>query len=182
MRRLMRTSRKRLALLVVGMAAVLVVGGASGSPTVTIGQTDPEATIGSGTAAWFVQTGDAPGTEFVVPPGNWNITGWRTYAIGSGPQSMSMMIFRPDGLGDLHRRWSVRGRVADARVLEFVWQTSTSRSRVVIDSVSTIRTAPPSSPAQPGQAGTRCRSGSRTPGRQWVRSSHPSAPRTTASA
>ena len=40
MRRLMRTSRKRLALLVVGMAAVLVVGGASGSPTVTIGQTD----------------------------------------------------------------------------------------------------------------------------------------------
>ena len=99
MRRLMRTSRKRLALLVVGMAAVLVVGGASGSPTVTIGQTDPEAAIGSGTAAWFVQTGDASGTEFVVPPGNWNITGWSTYAIGSGPQSMSMMIFRPAGLG-----------------------------------------------------------------------------------
>ena len=181
MRRLMRTSRKRLALLVVGMAAVLVVGGASGSPTVTIGQTDPEAAIGSGTAAWFVQMGDASGTEFVVPPGNWNITGWKTYAIGSGPQSMSMMIFRPAGLGHY--------TVVGASEVESLTPGSLNSFadvnfavQVVIDSVSTIRTAPPSSPAQPGQAGMRCRSGSRIPGRLWVRSSHPSAPRTTASA
>jgi hypothetical protein len=49
--------------------------------------------------AWLVQTGVASGTDFVVPPGNWNITGWSTYALGSGPQSMSMMVFRPDGFG-----------------------------------------------------------------------------------
>ena len=81
MRRLMRRSRRSLALLLVGVAAVLVVGGASGSPTVTIGQTDPGANFSSGTPAWFVQTGVASGTDFVVPPGNWNITGWSTYAV-----------------------------------------------------------------------------------------------------
>ena len=34
-----------------------------------------------------------------MPPGNWNITGWSTYAFGSDTQSMSMMVFRPDGFG-----------------------------------------------------------------------------------
>ena len=101
MRRLMRRSRRSLALLLVGLAAVLVVGGASGSPTVTIGQTDAGARlIGAVSAAWFVQTGVASGTDYVVPPGNWNITGWSTYAVGAGiTQSMSMMVFRPDGFG-----------------------------------------------------------------------------------
>jgi hypothetical protein len=95
----MRRSRRSVALLLASVAAVLVVGGASGSPTVTIGQTDPGARILSGSPGWFVQTGVASGTDFVVPPGNWNITGWSTYAFGSGPQSMSMMVFRPDGSG-----------------------------------------------------------------------------------
>ena len=100
MRRLMRRSRRSVALLLASVAAVLVVGGASGSPTVTIGQTDPRANFGSGTAAWLVQTGVAPGPDYVVPPGNWNITGWSTYAVGAGiTQSLSMMVFRPDGFG-----------------------------------------------------------------------------------
>jgi hypothetical protein len=99
MRRLMRRSRRSLALLLAGLAAVLVVGGASGAPTVTIGQTNSGAKMTSGVPAWFVQTGVASGTDYVVPPGNWNITGWSTYAVGSGSQSMSMMVFRPDGFG-----------------------------------------------------------------------------------
>ena len=100
MRRLMRRSRRSVALLLASVAAVLVVGGASGSPTVTIGQTDPGANFGTGTAAWLVQTGVAPGPDYVVPPGNWNITGWSTYAVGAGiTQSLSMMVFRPDGFG-----------------------------------------------------------------------------------
>jgi len=99
MRRLTRRSRRSLALLLIGAAAVLVVGGASGAPTVTIGQTNSGARVVSGTPAWFVQTGVASGTDFVVPPGSWNVTGWSTYAIGAGPQAMSMMIFRPDGFG-----------------------------------------------------------------------------------
>jgi hypothetical protein len=99
MPRLMRRSRRSAALLLASVAAVLVVGGASGSPTVTIGQTDPGARTLSGTPGWFVQTGVASGTDFVVPPGNWNITGWSTYAFGSDTQVMSMMVFRPDGFG-----------------------------------------------------------------------------------
>ena len=99
MRRLMRRSRRSAALLLASVAAVLVVGGASGSATVTIGQTDAGAKGPSGSPGWFVQTGVASGTDFVVPPGNWNITGWSTYAFGSDTQSMSMMVFRPDGFG-----------------------------------------------------------------------------------
>ena len=99
MRILNRASRGRLALLLVGLVAVCSVGGASGSPTVTIGQTDSRANFAAGTAGWFLQTGVASGTDFVVPPGEWNITGWSTYARGSGPQALSMMIFRPDGFG-----------------------------------------------------------------------------------
>ena len=95
MRTLMRRSRRSLALLLAGLAAVLVVGGASGAPTVTIGQTNSGARMTSGVPAWFVQTGVASGTDYVVPPGNWNITGWSTYAVGSGSQSMSMMYPNP---------------------------------------------------------------------------------------
>lgn len=99
MRRVMRRSRRSVALLLASVAGVLLVGGASGSPTVAIGQTDPGARSLSGSPGWFVQTGVASGADFVVPPGNWNITGWSTYAFGSAPQSMSMMVFRPDGFG-----------------------------------------------------------------------------------
>ena len=101
MGRLSRSRRSQLALLLVGVVSVLVVGGASGSPTVTIGQTDSQADVVAGVPGWFVQTGVATGADFVVPPGNWNITGWSTYAVGAGiDQSMSMMVFRPDGLGN----------------------------------------------------------------------------------
>lgn len=100
MRGLNRAGRTLLALSLVGMVAVFVVGSASGSATVTIGQTDSAATAAAGTPGWFVQAGVASGSDFVVPPGNWNITGWSTYAVESGlAQSISMMVFRPDGFG-----------------------------------------------------------------------------------
>ena len=108
MRGLIDMGRRWLAPLLVGLVAVLVVGGASGSPTVTIGQTDAGANASGGTPGWFVQTGVASGSDFVVPPGNWNITGWSIYAVGSAldPQSISMMVFRPDGFG----RYTVVGK------------------------------------------------------------------------
>ena len=181
MRRLMRTSRKRLALLVVGMAAVLVVGGASGSPTVTIGQTDPEAAIGSGTAAWFVQMGDASGTEFVVPPGNWNITGWKTYAIGSGPQSMSMMIFRPAGLG----HYTVVG-ASEVESLTPGSLNSFADVNFAVQGGDRLGLYDPNGTAivasATGAGGDALSFGISDTRPAWVRSSHPSAPRTTASA
>lgn len=96
-----RAVRCRLVLLLVGVVAILVVGGASGFTQVTIGRTDSGANVSAGTPGWLVQTGVASGPDFVVPPGTWSITGWSTYARGSGPstQSLSMMVFRPDGLG-----------------------------------------------------------------------------------
>ena len=101
MRGLIQTSRRWLAPVLVGVAAMLLVGGASGASTVTIGQTDAGANATGGSPGWFVQSGVAAGTDFVVPPGNWRITGWSTYAVGSGlaAQSLSMMVFRPDGFG-----------------------------------------------------------------------------------
>jgi hypothetical protein len=91
--------RVLVALLLVVGVAVLVVGGASGSSTVTIGQTDSAANASAGMPAWFFQSAVASGSDFVVPAGNWRITGWSTYARGLSGQSMSMMVFRPDGLG-----------------------------------------------------------------------------------
>jgi hypothetical protein len=99
MRGLVGPRRILVALLSVVGVAVLAVGGASGSLTVTIGQTDSAANTTAGTPGWFVQTAVATGTDFVVPAGSWSITGWSTYARGSSVQSMSMMVFRPDGVG-----------------------------------------------------------------------------------
>jgi hypothetical protein len=99
MSRLNRAIRVIATLLLAGLAGALVVGAASSSPPMTIGQTDSGANFGAGTAGWFLQTGVAAGADFVVPPGDWIVTGWSTYAKGSGAQSMSMMIFRPDGFG-----------------------------------------------------------------------------------
>ena len=67
-------------MLVVGVA-VLAVGGASGSLTVTIGQTDSAANASAGMPAWFVQSAVASGSNFVVPAGSWRISGWSTYAL-----------------------------------------------------------------------------------------------------
>ena len=99
MRGLMRRSRRSLALLLAGVAAVLVVGGASGSPTVTIGQTDSGARcravplrglsrrglLRERTTSCRRETGTSPAG---APTPSVRVT-----------QSMSMMVFRPDGFG-----------------------------------------------------------------------------------
>ncbi len=91
-------------LLAFAALAVLALGATAVSATtpVTIGQTDPGAGVSPGGPVWLVQTGVASGTDFVVPAGHWKITGWSTYSVDlhHGAQSMSMMVFRPDGSGN----------------------------------------------------------------------------------
>ena len=112
MRILNRASRGRVALLLVGLVAVCGVGGASGSPTVTIGRTDSGANVVAGTAG-------------VVPPDRGCVGNGLRRAAGKVERHRLEHLrsrFRPSGaehddlptrrLRPLHRRWRVTGRVA----------------------------------------------------------------------
>ena len=101
MRRVVRFSPVRLAVLVLTLFATVLAAGASAAAPVTIGQTSAAADylcgegFGPGIAEYDLETAEvASGTGFVVPAGIWDITSWSTYA-GSDGGLMSMMVFRP---------------------------------------------------------------------------------------
>jgi hypothetical protein len=90
---------KRFILLAFAMLAVLAFGATSASTatTTTIGQTTAAADYVCSSEV-DLQTGVASGSSFVVPPGNWIVTSWSTYA-GAGGGSMSATILRDAGAG-----------------------------------------------------------------------------------
>ncbi len=94
MRGIRRSSRVWLGLLAVVVFGVVAVGAASGSTTVTIGQTSATAdyTCESGGEIDF-QTAVAAGASYVVPAGPWLLTSWSTYA-GTPGGSMTLLILR----------------------------------------------------------------------------------------
>ena len=88
---------KGFAVLAAAVLAVLAFGAtaASTATTTAIGQTSATADYQCDpTDEYDLQTGVASGTSFVVPPGNWIVTSWSTYANANGG-SMSSIVFRP---------------------------------------------------------------------------------------
>jgi hypothetical protein len=92
---MIRVRSRDVAALVVTIATALLAIGASSAATVTIGQTDPAASVPCtpSTGLYALQTVSA-GASFTVPAGQWSVTSWSTYASGG---QMGLMVFRPTG-------------------------------------------------------------------------------------
>ena len=95
MRKIMRLNRVRVGFLVVALFGLVSIGGASGATTTTVGQTDAAANYVCGSGGEYdLTTAVTSGSAYVVPPGDWTVNSWSTFA-GSMGGSMSMVVFRP---------------------------------------------------------------------------------------
>jgi hypothetical protein len=82
---------------------VFLVGPASTKPTTTIGQTITSDGTFCGPTCWVVQTSVSSGSDYVVPPGRWVVTGWSmvgsAHGFGGGLGSIGLIVLRPTRSG-----------------------------------------------------------------------------------
>jgi hypothetical protein len=95
--------RVLIGLCVVVVFGVFLVAPASTKPTATIGQSITSDGSFCGPTCWAVQTSVSDGSDYVVPPGRWVVTGWSVvgsvHGFGGGLGSIGLIVLRPTGVG-----------------------------------------------------------------------------------
>ena len=99
-----RPWRVLVGLCVVALAfGMILVGPAATKPTTTIGQTIASDGAFCGPTCWVVQTSVSSGSDYLVPPGRWFVTGWSlvgsVHGFGGGLGSIGLIVLRPTGVG-----------------------------------------------------------------------------------